>query len=149
MVQRTGLTRSYNGRTMPRGWLLLLCAVLFVWQPLTFAVEVSSTLPSIGMRGAAGAIELGAHGVVAALSFAAGWALWQTSPAGPMLATIAIAAAAAAGVQSLYWSVLPSNVFPSDRLPLSIFIVATACAWLLYLRRSKRVRATLSTPLSR
>jgi hypothetical protein len=125
---------------MPRGWLLLLCAVLFVWQPLTFAVEVASALPSIGMRGAAGAIELGVHGVVAALSFAAGWALWQTSPAGPMLATIAIAAGAAAGVQSLYWSVLPNNVFPSDRLPLAILIVATACAWLVYLRRSKRVR---------
>ena len=86
------------------------------------------------------AIELGAHGVVAALSFAAGWALWQASPAGPMLATIAIAAGAAAGVQSLYWSVLPNNVFPSDRLPLSILIVTTACAWVVYLRRSKRVR---------
>jgi uncharacterized RDD family membrane protein YckC len=129
---------------MPRGWLLLLCAVLFVWQPLTFAVEVSSTLPSMGMRGAAGAIELGVHGLVAALSFAAGWALWQASPAGPMLATIAIVAAAAAGVQSLYWSVLPSNVFPSDRLPLSILIVTTSCGWVLYLRRSKRLRAVIA-----
>jgi hypothetical protein len=126
---------------MPRGWLLLLCAVLLVWQPVSFAVEASSALPSLEMRGAAGLIELTVHGLVAALSFAAGWALWQASPAGPALATVAVAAGGLAGVQSLYWSVLPSNVFPSDRLPLAAFIVAHACAWLVYLRRSKRVRA--------
>jgi hypothetical protein len=126
---------------MPRGWLLLLCAVLLVWQPLSFAVKASSTLPSLGMRGVAGAVELIAHGIVAALSFAAGWALWQATPAGPMLATIAIVAAGATGVQSLYWSVLPSNVFPSDRLPLAALVVAHAGAWVLYLRRSKRIRA--------
>ena len=78
---------------MGRGWLLLLCAVLLVWQPLTFAVEAASSLQTLGMRGPAGAIELIAHGVVAAVGIAAGWALWQSSPAGPMLARIAIAAA--------------------------------------------------------
>jgi Protein of unknown function (DUF2569) len=126
---------------MPRGWLVLLCAVLLVWQPVSFAVEASSALPSLGVRGAAGLIELTVHGLVAALSFAAGWALWQASPAGPPIATVAVAAGGLAGVQSLYWSVLPSNVFPSDRLPLAAFSVVHTCAWLVYLRRSKRVRA--------
>ena len=126
---------------MGRGWLVLLCVVLLVWQPLTFAVEAASTLQTLGMRGAAGAIELAAHGVVTALAIAAGWALWQSSPAGPMLARMAIAAAGLSGVQSLYWSVLPSDVFPSDRLPLAVLTVAHAVAWLVYLRRSKRIRA--------
>ena len=85
-------------------------------------------------------LELGAHGIVAALSFAAGWALWQSSPAGPRLAAAALVACAVAGVQSLYLSVLPSNVFPGDRLPLASVIVLHSCAWIVYLRRSKRVR---------
>ena len=126
---------------MPGGWLLVLCAVLLVWQPLTFALEAASALQTLGMRGAAGALELAAHGSVAALSFAAGWALWQESPAGPLLATFAVAAGGLTGVQSLYWSVLPSNIFPSDRLPLAALSVAHACAWLVYLRRSNRVRS--------
>jgi hypothetical protein len=93
------------------------------------------------MRGALGLVELSVHGLVAALSFAAGWALWQSNPAAPLLATAALAGIALTGVQSLYWSVLPSNVFPSDRLPLAALTVAHASAWILYLRRSKRIRA--------
>jgi len=123
-----------------RGWLLLLCAILLVWQPLSFAVEAASSLPNLGMRGAAGALELLAHGLVAALSVAAGIALWQSSPGGRPLAMAAILSGAVAGVQSLYWSVLPSNVFPSDRLPIATLIVAHAAAWAAYLNRSKRVR---------
>src|SRR4051812_48583963 len=104
---------------MSRGWIILLCAVLLVWQPLSFAVEASAALPTLGMRGLPGTLELGAHAIVAALSVAAGWALWQSSPAGPMLARVALIVGAIGGVQSLYWSVLPSNVFPSDQLPLA------------------------------
>jgi hypothetical protein len=126
---------------MPRGWLLLLCAFLLVLQPLSFAVEAASTLPTLGMRGVAGTLELLAHGAVAAVSFAAGWALWQASPAGPILANVALAAGGVAGVQSLYWSILPNYVHPSDRLPLAALTLAHAGAWLVYLRRSKRIRA--------
>lgn len=122
-------------------WLLLLCGILAVLQPLGFAVEAASALPSIGMRGLAGAAEIAAHGLVAALSVAAGWALWQSNPAGPALASVALVLSAVVGVQGLYWSVLPSNVFPADRLPWAALIVAHAAAWLVYLRRSKRVQA--------
>jgi hypothetical protein len=119
---------------MPRGWLLLLCAVLFLWQPLDFSAEVASALPTIGMRGAAGVVELAIHGLIAAASVAAGWALWNGNPAGPPLAAMVLLAAAAAGVQSLYWTALPRNTFPSDRLPLATVIVAHSAAWLVYLR---------------
>jgi hypothetical protein len=125
---------------MPRGWLLLLCIILLGWQPLSFAVEAASALPTLGIRGAPAVIEIAAHGIVAALSFAAGWALWQASPAGPRLAGAALVACAVAGVQSLYVSALPSNVFPGDRLPLASVIVLHSAAWIVYLRRSKRVR---------
>jgi hypothetical protein len=122
-------------------WVLLLCAVLMVWQPLTFAVEASSSLTSLGMRGAPGAVELSIHGAVAALSVAAGWALWQSSPSGPKLARVAIVAAALVSLQSLYATALPSNVFPSDRLPLALLTVTHAAVWLAYLSRSGRIHA--------
>src|SRR4029453_7903352 len=125
---------------MPRGGLLFLCALLFLWQPSDFAIEAAWALPSVGMRGVVGAFELIVHGIAAALSIAAGWGLWQGNPGGPTPAAVAIAASAIVGVQSLYWSILPSNVFPSDRLLLAALIVGHAGAWLVYLRRSKRVR---------
>jgi hypothetical protein len=124
---------------MPRGWLLFLCAVLLVWWPLSFAVEAATVIETVWDRGVAATVELAAHAVVAALSFAAGWALWQASPAGRFLASCALAAGAAASVQALYWSALPTYVFPSDRLPLAIFSLLHAAAWLVYLRRSKQV----------
>jgi len=141
---------------MGRIWLLLLCAVLMLWQPLNFAVEASSSLTTLGMRGAFGAVELVVHGAVAAVSVAAGWALWQSSPGGPKLARVAVIAIAAVGIQSLYATALPSNVFPSDRLPLAVLTIAHSAAWLAYLRRSARIHAlehpapvTSSIPLSR
>jgi hypothetical protein len=126
---------------MARIWPVMLCLVLMVWQPLSFAVEASSSLGTLGMRGASGAVELIVHGAVAALSLAAGWALWQSSPGGPKLARVAIVAAAVVGVQSLYATALPSNVFPSDRMPLALVTVLHGAVWLAYLSRSARIRA--------
>ena len=123
---------------MPRGWLLVLCAVLFVWQPLNFSTEVSAALPTIAMRGWPGLFELAVHGLVAAASVAAGWALWQSNPAGPALALLVLAGAALTGIQSLYWSALPHNTFPADRLPLALVIAGHSSAWMAYLRRLAR-----------
>jgi hypothetical protein len=125
----------------PGGWLLLLCGYLAVWQPLTLAAEVGTTLGSFAMRGPAGAVELFAHAVVTAIAFAAGWGLWIGNPGAPALAEIALAACAAATVQSLYWTWLPDNTMPGDRLPLAVVAAAHSAGWIVYLRRSRRVRA--------
>jgi hypothetical protein len=119
-------------------WRLLLCIVLFAWWPVGFATEVSVTLPSLGMRGAPGAIELIAHAAVAALSIAACRAVWSEAPAARPLAASALVASALASVQSLYWSVLPHQTKPGDELPLAILAVAHAGAWCLYLNRSAK-----------
>jgi hypothetical protein len=121
--------------------LLLLCLILFVWQPLTVSGEIAATLPSLGMRGAPAIVELLVHGLLAALSVAAGWALWNANPAGPVLARSTMIGAAAIGVQALYWSVLPRSTFPSDRLPIAIATLVHSAVWLVYLRRSRRIRA--------
>jgi hypothetical protein len=121
------------------GWLLILCLYLGAWQPLNFAAELSASLGSLAMRGPAGVAELSAHAVVAALAVAAAWGLWVGNPAAPALAPFAVAASAAASVQSLYWTWLPHNIMPGDRLPLAVLAVAHAACWTIYLRRSKSV----------
>lgn len=126
-----------------RGWLLVLCAYLAVWQPLTFAAEVTASMDTLGMRGLAGVLELVAHGAVTALAVAAGWGLWIENPGAGALAEIAIPAVAAAVVQSLYWTRLPHDVMPGDRLPLAIVAMAHATGWMIYLRKSRRVRSLL------
>ena len=50
----------------------LLSSYLLVWVPATFAVELLSVLPSIGMRGPAAWIELAVHGAVAIMCAVAG-----------------------------------------------------------------------------
>jgi hypothetical protein len=124
-----------------RGWLPLLCAYLVAWQPLKLASEVSATLGSLGMRGPAGLAELSAHAAITAFAVAAGWGLWIGNPKAPSFAGIALMACAAASVQSLYWTRLPSNTMPGDRLPLAIAAMAHALGWMVYLRKSRRVRS--------
>ncbi len=122
---------------MPRGWLLLLCATLLVWRPLDFAIEFPSTLSSLGLRGVPGAIELLFHGAVAALAVAAVRALSNAMPSGLLLARAALVGSAVATVQSFYWSVLPHQTMPGDKLPLATLGVVVAGAWIVYLRRHR------------
>lgn len=128
-----------------RGWLPLLCGYLAVWQPLTQASEVSATLGTLGIRGAAGVFELTVHAAIRAFAVAAGWGLWTENPKAPVFAEIALAACAVASVQSLYWTRLPSNTMPGDRLPLAIVAIAHAAGWIVYLRKSRRVRSLFSS----
>jgi hypothetical protein len=118
---------------IPRGWIPLLCLALLLWRPLDFAIELSIALPSLGMRGALGAIELLFHAAVAVIAVAAVRAIWGGTPAGFMLARIALITSAVASVQSLNWSVLPRQTAPGEALPLSIGAVLHAGAWILYL----------------
>jgi hypothetical protein len=121
-------------------WIALLAGILGVWVPLNFSAELAMTLPSIGMRGGLAVIELTAHGAAAALSAAAGYALWLRRPHGPMLARAALVINALVAVQRHYWSILPSQTMPGDELWLSIAAVLHSAVWLVFLRRSARVR---------
>jgi hypothetical protein len=126
----------------PRGWLLPLCAFLFVWEPRKLAGELASSMGTFGMRGPGAVVELLAHAAVAALAVGAAWALWIGNPRAPSFAAVALAASAATAVQSLYWSALPGQTKPGDHLALAILAVAHAAGWIAYLRKSRRVRTT-------
>jgi hypothetical protein len=126
---------------MPRGWILLLSVFLFCWEPLRLAGELTASIGTMGMRGVPGAIELAAHAVVAALAVAAGWGLWIENPHSPWLAAIAVAGSAGVSIQSVWWSSLPGNTVPGERVPISLMALAHAAGWMVFLRRSRRVRA--------
>jgi hypothetical protein len=120
---------------------LLLCVFLFVWEPLKLAGEISGASGTLSMRGPAAVVELFSHAAVAALTVGATWALWIGNPRAPAFAAVAVASSAAATLQSFYWSVLPHDILPAERLSLAAAAIAHAAAWIVYLRKSRRVHA--------
>lgn len=125
---------------MARGWVVLLCVALVLWRPVGYIPELLQSLPSLGMRGVPGAIELIFHGTVAALAVAAAQALWDGKPSGPVLGAVALIGSAAAAVQSLYWTALPSDVVPGTERLIAALAIGHAAIWLIYLARSQRIR---------
>jgi len=126
---------------MRRGWLLVLALFLVAWEPLRIATEFESSIGTLSMRGPWAAVELLAHAAIAAFCVASGWALWNGNVAAPQLATYALIGSAGVSVQSLFWSLLPHQTVPGERLPFALLAVVHAAAWIAYLKRSRRVRA--------
>lgn len=104
---------------------------------MSIAAELGAVLPSLGLRGPVAAIELGVHGAAAALAAAGGWSLWTGAPHGVALARAALVTNAVVSVQSLYWSVLPSQTRPGDELALATLSLVHAGAWLVYLWKGR------------
>jgi hypothetical protein len=115
---------------MPRGWVLLLSAYLLAWVPMTFATELQVVLPSIGRRGGMAVAELAVHGLSTIVCGAAGWMLLVGAPVAPLASAIAVVLNAFVSIQSLYWTMLPRNTAPSDRLPLALLVCCHAAFWL-------------------
>lgn len=114
----------------------LIAAFLALWEPARFATEALSVISTISYRGTAAAVELVVHGCVAALCAAAGVGLWNSESDARRLATIAVTAAVARAVQSLYWSSLPDNTPPGDELPRAALAVIAGAIALVTVRRA-------------
>lgn len=125
-----------------RGWLLVFCFHLLIWQPLNLALLAASTLGSLSIRGTPAAVLLLLRVGVAAFGIAAGLAVAGRRPAAVALAKASVALSAAIDV---IVSTLP--YFPSNRMPgdTPLYVAASLAyygAWFLYLTRSRRVRNT-------
>jgi len=114
----------------------LVAAGLLLWEPLRFALEASMVFGSLSHRGAAASIELVAHGLIAALSAATGLALRNSAPDGRRLATLTIALCVMRGVQSLYWSALPSNTVPGDEPLIAGALTVAGVVAIVVVRRA-------------
>jgi len=123
---------------LPRPLAFLLSGYLLVWVPLGFAIELLSAFPSLARRGPLALAEVSSHGVAAALSAVAGWMGIVRSPAAGSTAAVAVVVNAAITVQSLFWTMLPRQVAPGERLPLTLLACAHAVFWLVMLHRWRR-----------
>ncbi len=124
------------------GWLLVLCALLLVWQPISLGLVASSALDSLAVRGLPLALLIVARVLVTSLGIAAGLALLGRRAGAVTLAKVSLVLSAATDA-----FVYTTPFFPSRRAPgeTPLFVLASLAyyaLWLLYLFRSKRVRDT-------
>ena len=123
-----------NGKARPpivrRVAAQLLSSYLLVWVPGMFAIELLSTLPSMGMRGVVAWLELAVHGTVAALCAVAGRMIRLGTPAASTLAVAGIIARAVVAIQSLFWTRLPTDVAPGTRGVFTALACVNAAVWL-------------------
>jgi hypothetical protein len=134
--------KEVNGPVGVGGWLLVLCVLLLVWQPLSLGLLASGVLDDLALRGVPLALVLVLRVIVAAFGIAAGLALVNRRPGAVALAKTSLVASAATDV-----FVYATPYFPSNRMPGETpFYIAAALAyyivWLAYLFRAKRVKNT-------
>ena len=131
-----------SSKTGVGGWLLLLCAVLLVWQPLSFGLLASSVVSEIAFRGLSFAVVLVARLMVTALGIAAGLALAARRPSAVTMAKASLVASGATDVFIYSTSYFPSNRMPGDAPLYVAASLAFYGIWFAYLSRSKRVKNT-------
>jgi len=133
---------EHASRSGVGGWLLVLCLLLLVWQPLSIALVASSALDALAISGLPLALIMLMRLGVAAVGIAGGLALVKRRPGAVTLAKAALVLSAAADL-----IVYTTPYFPSNRLPgtTPFYIAASisySAVWIAYLARSRRVRET-------
>jgi hypothetical protein len=137
MTDQEPLTPSGVG-----GWLLVLCVLLLVWQPISLGLVASGLLDRLFIRGVPLALVLGARMVVTAFGIAAGLALLARRPAAVAMAKASLIASAATDMFVYTTRYVPTNRLPGDTPIVVAASLAYYAIWLAYLFRSKRVRNT-------
>jgi hypothetical protein len=131
-----------NRREGVGGWLLVLCALLLVWHPLSLGLAASSVLGRLPVRGLPFALVLTLRLLVTALGIAAGLALVARRGAAVALAKTALVASAATDLFVYLTPFYPNNRLPGDTAWYVAATFAYHGVWLAYLFRSSRVRNT-------
>lgn len=124
-------------REAPRGWLVVFCGLVLIWEPVSLALLASSKIAVIADRPSALAI-LAARLVSSGLGIAAGLALWHQRPAGLPLAKAYLILSSLVVLIVLTTPYFPTNLVPGSAPPLAIAILVQNAAWFAYLTRASR-----------
>lgn len=124
---------------MVRGWLLVLCLLLTVWEPLSLAWLASAVLPQILDRPVALAV-LALRVIVTAIGLAAGIALWRRRPHGVALAKAALVLSALTVLLLYSTPYFPTNRMPGDAVPMATLLIGWNAVWFAYLTKSRRAK---------
>jgi Protein of unknown function (DUF2569) len=128
-----------------RGWLLVFCALLLVWQPLSIGLTMAGLVDRLSSRGPGLAMMLVARLLAAALGIAAGLSLFQMKPAAVSLAKASLVLSAIVDVFVYATPFVPNNRPPGDATIVLAGSLVYYSVWFLYLVRSKRVKATFES----
>ncbi len=145
--ERNGAKASASGGGAPRrikGWLLLFCLLLLVWQPVSLGLVASSVLDALALRGLPLALVLVMRILVAAFGIAAGLALLGRRAGAVTMAKVSLAVSATTDVFVYTTPFFPNNRAPGDTALVVAASVVYYGAWMMYLVRSKRVKETFS-----
>jgi len=127
------------------GWLLVLCGVLLVWQPLSFGLLASAQLDAVTVSGLPAVLVLISRLLVVAVGIAAGLALASRRPAAIALTKASLAASAAMDAFVNTTSYFPSNRAPGEGLVWAVASIVWYGGWFVYVMRSKRIAKTFGT----
>ena len=125
-----------------RGWLLLFCVLLLVWQPISLATIMSGLVGELSARGAGLGIILLGRLLGAGLGIAAGLALFQLKPGAVSIAKTSLVFSAILDIVVYATPYSPKNLPPGDATIILVVSLIYYAVWFAYLMRSKRVRAT-------
>src|SRR3977135_4480479 len=92
-----------------RGWLLLFCGLLLVWQPINLATTMSGLVDELSARGAGLGVILLARLLGAGLGIAAGLSLFQLRPGAVSIAKTSLAFSAIVDVIAYATPYSPNN----------------------------------------
>jgi hypothetical protein len=134
-----------SGKSGVAGWLLLLCLLLLVGQPVSLAIGAARLLGSLAMRGLTLALVIVGQLMVAGIGVGAGLALLGSRRGATTFAKWSLVLSA--GMDLFVYS---TPFVPNNRLPgtTPLFLIASLtyyAIWIAYLSRSKRVRNTFPT----
>ena len=125
-----------------RGWLLVLCGLLLVWQPINLATTMSGLVDELSARGAGLGVILLARLLGAGLGIAAGLSLFQLRPGAVSIAKASLVFSAVVDIAVYATPYSPNNRPPGDATIILAASLLYYGVWFAYLMRSKRVRAT-------
>ena len=122
------------------GWLLILCLLLLIGQPISLGITASASLGRLAILGLPAILILLARLVVTSVGVAAGLALLGQRPAGVALTKFALMLSAATDLFVYSTPYVPHNRAPGETPLYVVASLAFYCGWLIYLYRSDQVR---------
>ncbi len=128
---------------MPRGWLLVLCFFLAVWQPVNLALAASSALAALPVRGLPLALLLAARVISTACGIAAAIAIYRRHSGAATIVKMSLLLSAGLDLFVYTTSYFPNNRLPGDTILYIAWSLAFYGAWLVYIFRSATVKRTL------
>jgi hypothetical protein len=125
------------------GWLLCLCALLIVWEPLSAAMLASRLLPSLADLDWPALAILGGRIFSAAVGISAGIGIWNRREHAVGLVKLTLVLSGFSNLAALATDHVPHSRLPGTTAPLIAVTLGYYAGWYVYLKRSRRVRATL------